>query len=115
MRIQQGSDTNRSYLVEPLFAKRQDAKIAACLEGISHGVSQWVRNISVPAEDKLTREMRDRAKDVLIPAINASLQRLNPPQRPEWMFIPQRHSESVLGLRDSNLTSSSLRQCLVVP
>lgn len=91
MRVQQGSRMNRSYLVDPVFAKRQDAKIAVCLEAISLGVSEWIRSISISIEDKLTKEMRDRAKEVFIPAINSSLQRLKPPQRAEWTFSSQNH------------------------
>lgn len=91
MRIQQGSQANRSYLVDPVFSKRQDAKIAACLEAISQGVSQWIRNIGNPIDEKMTREMKDRAKDVLIPSMITGLQRLKPSQRPEWVFSQQKH------------------------
>lgn len=96
MRLQQGSGTNRSYLVDPVFAKRQDAKIAVCLEAISLGVSQWIRSISTSMEDRLTKEMKDRAREVFIPAINSSLQRLKPPQRAEWIFSSQNHGVSMV-------------------
>src|ERR1700733_11605069 len=96
MRLQQGSGTNRSYLVDPVFAKRQDAKMAVCLEAISLGVSQWIRSISTSMEDRLTKGMKDRAREVLIPAINSSLQRLKPPQRAEWAFSSQNHGMSMV-------------------
>lgn len=86
-RIQQGSstDVNRSYLVDPVFAKRQDARVAVCLEAISGGVCQWIRSLEVKLEAELSQVKKEEATQVLA-RLSADMQRMKPPQKAKWNF-----------------------------
>jgi hypothetical protein len=73
-------------MVGPVFSKRQDAKTAVCLEAISQNVGDYVRSTGTKYDERLTKEMKDYAKEHVFGLITQDLQRLKPPQRATWAF-----------------------------
>ncbi|KZV98917.1 hypothetical protein EXIGLDRAFT_831912 [Exidia glandulosa HHB12029] len=53
----------RCYLVDPVFAKRQDAKQAVTLLALSQGLAEYFEEIVKEVDSRLTPEMRKHATD----------------------------------------------------
>ncbi|KAI0309101.1 hypothetical protein OF83DRAFT_1159297, partial [Amylostereum chailletii] len=62
LRIERPSEC-RSYLVDPAFPKRADAKAAVCLIAMSQGVGDYVRSIVEELDNKVSMETRQRVLD----------------------------------------------------
>ncbi|KAF9520220.1 hypothetical protein BS47DRAFT_1336199 [Hydnum rufescens UP504] len=86
LRLDHPSGDSHSYMVDPVFSKRQDAKTAVCLEAISQNVGDYVRSTGTKYDERLTKEMKDYAKEHVFGLITQDLQRLKPPQRATWAF-----------------------------
>lgn len=57
----------RSFLVEPIFSKRSDAKSAVALHAISQGVGAWIKSVGDAVENLITPEMRAKAQSLIGP------------------------------------------------
>jgi hypothetical protein len=60
-------EDGKSYLVEPQFVKRSDAKSAVALLAISQNVGGWIRDVTLPIENLITPEMRTKAGTLMAP------------------------------------------------
>ncbi|CCA68056.1 hypothetical protein PIIN_01923 [Serendipita indica DSM 11827] len=58
---------SRSYLVEPQFTKRGDAKAAVALLAISQNIGGWIHEATTSVENLLTPEMRTKAATLIAP------------------------------------------------
>ncbi|KAG8820911.1 hypothetical protein FRC17_009988 [Serendipita sp. 399] len=59
-------EDGRSYLVEPQFIRRADAKAAVALLAISQDVGGWIAGITKAIEDQITPEMRAKSGSILL-------------------------------------------------
>ncbi|KAG8802752.1 hypothetical protein FRC16_008775 [Serendipita sp. 398] len=59
-------EDGRSYLVEPQFIKRSDAKAAVALLAISQDIGGWIAEITRTVEDQISPEMRAKSGSILV-------------------------------------------------
>ncbi|KZT35892.1 hypothetical protein SISSUDRAFT_1050682 [Sistotremastrum suecicum HHB10207 ss-3] len=58
-----------SYLVDPIFAKRQDAKAAAIYSGLAHGLKDHIHDICNGVDEVLTPQMKSLAQERVLPRL----------------------------------------------
>ena len=75
----------RTYMVDPQFAKRVDAKSAVCLTALAAGVGAYVRGIGEAVEAKISPETRSRIFDCIFPLMLTEYSKFWP-NRPPEMF-----------------------------
>jgi hypothetical protein len=73
----------RTYLVDPQFPKRADAKNAVCLAALSAGVGASVRAIADALETKVSPETRTLVFDSILPLLTTEYAKLWPNKPPE--------------------------------
>ncbi len=73
----------RTYLVEPQFPKRADAKNAVCLVALAAGVGTYVRAISAALEVKISSEMKTLVYESIIPLLTTEYGKYWPNKLPE--------------------------------
>jgi hypothetical protein len=73
----------RTYLVEPQFPKRADAKNAVCLVALAAGVGTYVRAISAALEVKISAEMKTLVYESIIPLLTTEYAKYWPNKLPE--------------------------------
>lgn len=75
----------RSYLVDPRFAKRADAKSAVCLIAMSQGIGNYIRAVRDEIENRLPVIRRRLANERIIPTITHECHKAHA-LRPEYIF-----------------------------
>ncbi|KZV70948.1 hypothetical protein PENSPDRAFT_752194 [Peniophora sp. CONT] len=73
----------KSYLVDPLFPKRADAKTAVTLLAMSQGVGQWVRDVTRECEEKLPQRLKEYITMRILPMINLEYNKIWPGRHPD--------------------------------
>lgn len=76
-------DEVRTYLVEPQFSKRADAKSAVCLAALAAGAGAYVRSIGDAIEAKISPEARTLVFDSIFPLLLTEYGKLWPNKLPE--------------------------------
>ena len=98
----------RTYMVEPQFSKRADAKSAVCLAALAAGVGAYVRGIGDAIEAKVSPEARSLVFDSIFPLLLTEYGKLWPNKPPE-MFEYTKDRDGVCGtlspLRPLNVTN----------
>ncbi|KAI0027948.1 hypothetical protein K488DRAFT_60000, partial [Vararia minispora EC-137] len=82
LRVERPSEC-RSYLVDPFFPKRADAKSAVCLLAMSQGVGDWIRKITRECEEKISFTLRERTTLRVLPLIMSEYSKVWPGRHPE--------------------------------
>lgn len=82
----------RSYLVDPVFSKRQDAKTAVSLLAIIEGAGEYALSLGKQYQDKLTPEMKEHAKEVL-KQLTSELHRVRPGLHATWAYKNEKGGE----------------------
>ncbi|KAF8064362.1 hypothetical protein FPV67DRAFT_218446 [Lyophyllum atratum] len=59
----------RSYLVEPVFANRRDARNAVSLLALSQGAGEYIRQIGLEVDNKISPRMRSLVDDQIYPML----------------------------------------------
>lgn len=93
MRIERPGET-RTYLVDPQFPKRSDARSAVCLLGMSQGVGDYIRGLKEEAENKLPPEKRRLANEKLLQALSYECSKVKPGNRLIFLFSTERDGRS---------------------
>ncbi|KAH9940613.1 hypothetical protein B0H21DRAFT_754394 [Amylocystis lapponica] len=78
-----------SYMVDPKFSKRAEAKAAVCLLAMSQGVGNIIRQITAEVDTRLPADTRRRANEFL-PILQGEYQRLRPGATPTFEFTVDR-------------------------
>ncbi|KAI9439364.1 hypothetical protein H4582DRAFT_134194 [Lactarius indigo] len=73
----------RTYMVEPQFSKRADAKSAVCLAALAADVGAYVRGIGAAIEAKITPEARSLVFDSIFPLLLSEYGKFWPNKPPE--------------------------------
>ncbi|KAA1470819.1 hypothetical protein DENSPDRAFT_775170, partial [Dentipellis sp. KUC8613] len=73
----------KSFLVDPQFPKRADAKAAVCLVGMSQGIGDYIRECGKAVESKISPEMRSRASEGIMPMLSAEYSKIWPGKLPD--------------------------------
>ena len=73
----------RTYMVDPQFAKRVDAKSAVCLVALAAGVGAYVRGIGDAVEAKISSEARSLVFDRIFPLLLTEYGKFWPNKLPE--------------------------------
>jgi hypothetical protein len=73
----------RTYMVDPQFAKRVDAKSAVCLVALAAGVGAYVRGIGDAVEAKISSEARSLVFDCIFPLLLTEYGKFWPNKPPE--------------------------------
>jgi hypothetical protein len=76
-------DEVRTYLVDPQFPKRADAKNAVCLVALSAGVGAYVRAITDALERKISPETRTLVFESIHPLLTTEYAKYWPNKLPE--------------------------------
>ncbi|KAL0948377.1 hypothetical protein HGRIS_010959 [Hohenbuehelia grisea] len=76
----------KSYLVDPLFSKRADAKSAVCLLAISQGIGAYIRTVTEEVQNKISPRMRRLANERIFPLFNAESLKIRPENYPVYEF-----------------------------
>lgn len=61
----------KSYLADPLFTKRNDAKAAVCFQAFSEGICTYIRAAGDTTEMKVSEAMKKLAINRIIPSLNS--------------------------------------------
>ncbi|KAL5501067.1 hypothetical protein ACEPAH_9454 [Sanghuangporus vaninii] len=85
MRLERPGET-KTYMVEPRFAKRSDAKAAVCLQAMSQGVSKYIRSLADAVDSKITDEMRRLANEQILPILGSEYGRLRHGMHPVYDY-----------------------------
>jgi hypothetical protein len=72
----------RTYLVDPQFPKRADAKNAVCLVALSAGVGAYVRSIAEALEIKVPPETRTLVFETILPLLTGEYAKFWPNKLP---------------------------------
>lgn len=72
----------KTFMVDPGFPKRVDAKTAVCLLAMSQGVGKHIRQLGEDVGNKITPEMRQDAQSI-IPLIAAEYIKIWPEKCPD--------------------------------
>lgn len=83
-------EESKSYLVDPRFLKRADAKAAVCLQAISQGVGDYIRGVIHELECKVTPIMRRWANEVIFPTLGSECGKIKPGTHPRYDFPKER-------------------------
>ncbi|KAF8519305.1 hypothetical protein JB92DRAFT_2786838 [Gautieria morchelliformis] len=86
LRLSRPDGPSQSYLVDALFSKRADAKLAVCLLACSQGLGDYVRGVVAEIEARVSTEMRRRCADEILPALGQSLYKVRHGLRPELEY-----------------------------
>ncbi|KAF7986956.1 hypothetical protein HWV62_12783 [Athelia sp. TMB] len=75
----------KAYLVDTRFVKRADAKAAVCLQAMSQGVGDYIRDISHHLDGKVTKRMKDWGNEV-VSILTAEYGKIRPGMLPRFDF-----------------------------
>jgi hypothetical protein len=73
----------RTYMVEPQFPKRADAKNAVCLVALAAGVGAYIRSIITALETKISLETKTLALESILPLLTTEYAKFWPNKSPE--------------------------------
>jgi len=73
----------RTYMVEPQFPKRADAKNAVCLAALAAGVGEYVRGVIAALEAKISPETRTLVMESILPLLTTEYAKYWPSKLPE--------------------------------
>ncbi|VDC01565.1 unnamed protein product [Peniophora sp. CBMAI 1063] len=77
----------KSYLVDPIYPKRADAKVAVTLLAMSQGVGQWIRKVAHECEEKLPHRLKEYITMRILPMVTLEYSKIWPGRHPEiWTF-----------------------------
>lgn len=76
-------DEVHTYMVDPQFPKRADAKNAVCLAALAAGVGAYVRAVSVALETKISPETKTIVYDSILPLLTTEYAKFWPNKPPE--------------------------------
>lgn len=98
----------RTYLVDPQFPKRADAKNAVCLVALATGVGAYVRAIADTLETKVSIETKGLVFESILPLLTTEYAKFWPNKLPEMFeftrdrdgmtlhFLSESHHEVML-------------------
>lgn len=78
--------------MDPVFAKRQDAKTAVSLLAVIQGAGDYARSLGKQYEDKLTPEMKEHSKEFL-KQLSSELHRVKPGLHATWAYKNEKGGE----------------------
>jgi hypothetical protein len=93
LRLERPGET-RSYLVDPKFLKRIDAKAAVCLQAMSQGVGDYIRSVGQALEHKVTPEMKTWANQHIFCTLGYEYHKVQPGVPPRYEFQKDRDGKS---------------------
>lgn len=93
LRIERPGET-RTYLVDPQFPKRADARSAVCLLAMSQDVGGYIRGLKEEAENKLSAERRKLANEKLIQTLSYECSKVKLGNRLMFTFSTERDGGS---------------------
>ncbi|KAF8906987.1 hypothetical protein CPB84DRAFT_337114 [Gymnopilus junonius] len=83
-------DELRTYLVDPQFPKRGDAKSAVCLLAMSQGVGDYIRGLKEEAENKLPADRRKLANEKILQVLATEYSKVRHGNRMNFIFPTER-------------------------
>ncbi|KAF8530070.1 hypothetical protein BU17DRAFT_78612 [Hysterangium stoloniferum] len=86
LRLSRPDAPSQSYMVDAVFSKRGDAKVAVCIYACSQGLGQWIREVAAEIDARVTPAMRRRFTEEIFPAVEHSLNRIRHGLRPRFDF-----------------------------
>ena len=84
----------RSYLADPRFQKRADAKAAACLQGMSQGVGNYIRELGTAVATKVSQHFRNLANQYIYSQLASECEKIQPGNRPVFTFETDRDGKN---------------------
>ena len=82
LRLTRPGEAN-TYMVDPQFPKRADAKNAVCLAALAAGVGAYVRAVSGALETKISPEMKTLVFESILPLLSTEYGKFWPNKIPE--------------------------------
>jgi hypothetical protein len=89
LRVERPGET-RTYLVDPQFPKRSDARSAVCLLAMSQAVGSYIRGLKEEAENKISPERRKLANEKLLQILSYECCKVKPGNRLIFAFATER-------------------------
>ena len=83
----------RSYLADPRFQKRADAKAAVCLQAMSLGVGNYIRELGTAVATKVSH-FRTLANQYILPQLASECEKTQPGNRPVFTFEMDRDGKN---------------------
>jgi hypothetical protein len=71
----------RNYLVPPIFHRRNDAKLAVCMQALSDGFKAYIEAAKKDTEARVTTAMRKFANGKVFPGIGEELKKMGSVKR----------------------------------
>ncbi|TFK25879.1 hypothetical protein FA15DRAFT_324707 [Coprinopsis marcescibilis] len=87
MRIERPNALAKTYIADPRFAKRADAKSAVCLLAISQGLEDYTKELQAAYEKKLPPEHRLLAESKIIPMLTSRSQKRRFANKPWFEYV----------------------------
>lgn len=95
LRLERGEET-KSYFVDCIFQKRNDAKAAACLLALSQGLGDYIRSVKASMDANFTPEMRKLASEKFIFALNTECSKIRQGNRLNFTYTDDLDGESLI-------------------
>ncbi|KAF9476137.1 hypothetical protein BDN70DRAFT_995885 [Pholiota conissans] len=116
LRIDRPEET-RTYLVDPLFPRRSDARSAVCLLAMSQGVGDYIRGLKEATENKLPADKRKLANEKVLQVLAAECAKVRQGNRLTFTFTSERDAFGCVLKADisSNPDEPDIREYPVKP
>ncbi|KAF9039264.1 hypothetical protein BJ165DRAFT_1596745 [Panaeolus papilionaceus] len=89
LRLRRPEET-QTYIVDPLFPKRSDAKPAVCFLAISQGVGDYIRRVKDELDNRISPERRKLANEKLYQILASEAKRVRPGNLIEYSYEQDR-------------------------
>ena len=105
----------RSFLIEPRFQKRGDAKAAVCLLAMSQGIGNYIREIGAATQTKPSHHFKTLAHQYIYPQLVSECEKIRTGNRPIFTSDTDRDGERIYLFSLDSCTAQSVLQHLDAP
>ncbi|PPR02679.1 hypothetical protein CVT24_002101 [Panaeolus cyanescens] len=89
LRLRRPEET-QTYIVDPQFPRRSDAKPAVCFLAISQGVGDYIRKVKEELDNRISPERRKLANEKLYQILSAEAKKIRPGNLIEYSYEQDR-------------------------
>ena len=79
-------DETRTYMVDPKFLRRTDAKTAVALQAMSEGACVYMRDLASKVDSKVTQDMRRFTSETILPILGSEYTKIRNGVHPQFEF-----------------------------
>ena len=95
----------KTYIVDKIFSKRNDAKAGVCFQAMSQGIGQYIRDIAKVMDSKVTLDMRVKMNQRMLPVIMSEMARLKAGTQPNFEYEFEKNGMVALSIYSRIITA----------